>query len=140
MAMKEEELSEYLQKVLKSLRQSSEKLDCDIADALYYADSAEDFQGRVSNEMDKLISDIKRVKKMVTNGKEKDVTMPGMMTVEDAQQIAFETLRSVAILSGWENFKDLVGRELDITDGMIDSAVDLLFSDENITCVYADNC
>jgi len=53
------------------------------------------------------------------------------MTVEEARQIAFEALRAIATQCGWEHIKDLIGRELDITDEMIDDAVALLFPEEN---------
>lgn len=53
------------------------------------------------------------------------------MTEDEARQIAFEALRAIATQYGWEHIKDLVGRELDITDDVIDSAVALLFPNEN---------
>lgn len=53
------------------------------------------------------------------------------MTEDEARQIAFEALRAIATQYGWEHIKDLIGRELDITDDAIDNAVALLFPNEN---------
>lgn len=128
--MKQEELPKYLQNVLKSLRHSPGTIDYDITDSLDNANSVEDFQERVSHAMDELIGEAHCVKKMIVGEEEQGSHMSVVLTVDDARQIAFETLRSVATLPGWENFKDLVGRELDVTDEMLDQAVDLIFSDE----------
>jgi hypothetical protein len=130
MIMKEEELPEYLQNILRQLKHSSGIINYDITYSLYGANSVEDFQERVSEAMNNLIGKAECVKKMIVGNKEQVSPMSEVLTVEDARQIAFETLRSVATLPGWENFKDLVGRELDITDEIIDQAVRLLFSDD----------
>ena len=53
------------------------------------------------------------------------------LTVEEAQLIAFEALRSLVTQNGWEDIKDMVGRQLDVTDEVLDQAVHLLFSDKN---------
>lgn len=53
------------------------------------------------------------------------------LTIDEARQIAFEALRAVTMTPGWEDTKDLIGRELDITDEIMDRAVGLLFSDKN---------
>lgn len=128
--MKEEELSEHLQNVLRQLRHSSGTIDYDITDSLDNANSVEDFRERVSEAMNNLIGEAECVKKMIVGDKEEGSLMSVTLTVDDARQIAFETLRAVAALPGWESFKDLVGRELDITDEMIDQAVGLLFSED----------
>lgn len=80
--------------------------------------------------MNNLIGEAECVKKMIVSNKEQGSVVSEEITVDDARQIAFETLRYVAILPDWENFKDLVGRELDITDEIIDQAVSLLFSED----------
>jgi len=126
--MKEEELPANLQSALYQLKNSSSTIECDLEDALSNANSVEEFQERVSDAMNGLIGEAESVKKMILGDKEQESALSETLTINDARQIAFETLRSVATLSGWENFKDLVGRELDITDEMIDQAVDLLFS------------
>jgi len=128
--MKKEELPKYLQNVLTSLRHSSGTIDYDINDSLDNANSVEDFQERLSHAMDELISEAYCVKNMIVGEEVQGSPMSVVLTVDDARQIAFETLRSVATLPGWENFKDLVGRELDVTDKILDQAVDLIFSDE----------
>lgn len=128
--MKEEELPEYLQKVLRNLGHGSGTIDYDITDALYNANCVEDFRDRVCDSMNSLISEAECVKKMVVDEEEKGSTVHKVLTIDEAQQIACETLRCVATLHGWENFKDLVGRELDITDEIIDKAAELLFSEE----------
>jgi hypothetical protein len=126
--MKEEELPANLQSALYKIKNSSSTIECDLEDALSCANSVEEFQERVSGAMNCLIGEAESVKKMILGDKEQESVSSETLTINDARQIAFETLRSVATLSGWENFKDLVGRELDITDEMIDQAVDLLFS------------
>lgn len=126
--MKEKELPANLQNALYQLKNSSSTIACDLEDALSSADSVKEFQERVSVAMNGLIGEAESVKKMILGDKEQELALSETLTINDARQIAFETLRSVATLSGWENFKDLVGRELDITDEMIDQAVDLLFS------------
>jgi hypothetical protein len=128
--MKEEELPEYLQNVLRQLKHGSGTIDYDITDSLDNANSVEDFQERLSEAMNSLIGEAECVKKMIVGNKKQGFAVSGEITVDDARQIAFETLRSVATLPDWENFKDLVGRELDITDEIIDQAVRLLFSDD----------
>ena len=128
--MKEEELPVNLQNVLLRLRKSSATIDCDIEGALDNANCVEDFQKRVSHTMDSLISEAESVKKMFVGDKQQESTLSVSLTVDDARQIAFETLRAVVTSPGWENFKDLVGRELDITDEMLDQAVGLLFSED----------
>lgn len=129
--MREEELPVYFKNALRNLRQSSGTIDYDINDALDNATSVEDFQERVSQAMNSLIGEAESVKKMISGDKERRSAVPGALTIDDARQVAFETLRYVATLPGWENFKDLVGRELDITDEIIDQAVDLLFSEDD---------
>lgn len=128
--MKEEELPEYLQNMLRQLKHSSGTIDYDITDPLDNASSVEDFQERVSETMNNLIGEAECVKKTIVGNEEQVSPMSEVLTVDDARQIAFETLRSVATLPGWEGFKDLVGRELDITDEIIDQAVSLLFSED----------
>lgn len=136
--MKEGELPEYLQDALRNLRHSSGSVDYDISDSLYNAESVEDFKDRISIAMNNLIGEAECVKKTLANNianigneeiEEKD-HIAGKITIEDAKQIAFETLRIAAGQYGWENFKDFVGRELDITDETIDQAVGLLFSED----------
>lgn len=126
--MKKEELPENLQNALKNLRHSSGTIDYDITDSLDNANCLGDFQDRVSQAMDNLIAEAECVKKVAGEKGQESVSI--VLTVGEARQIAFETLRSVATLPGWENFKDLVGRELDLTDEILDQAVILLFSDE----------
>ena len=125
--MKKEELPAYLQNVLCHLRNSSSTICCDIEDALSRANCVEDFQENVSNTMNNIIGEAECVKKMIAGEKDEGSPMSGMLTVDDARQIAFETLRFISTLPGWESFKDLVGEELDLTDEMIDQAVGLLF-------------
>lgn len=69
----------------------------------------------------------------IEEGKDKHAKVVAVieMTKDEAQQIAFEALRAIATQCGWEHIKDLIGRELDITDDMIDNAVALLFPEEN---------
>lgn len=128
--MEQEELPEYLQDVLKHLGPGSATIDRDITDALYNANCVEDFKDNVSSAMSTLISEAECVKKMIVGEEEQIPVVHGEMTVGDARQIAFETLRSVSTLPDWESFKDLVGRELDVTDEIIDQAVRLLFSED----------
>jgi hypothetical protein len=130
--MKKEELPENLQTVIRNLIHGSGTIDYDITESLDNATSVEDFRERVSDAMNSLIGEAECVKKTIAGDKEKKSPMPGVLTVDDARQIAFETLRYVTILPGWENFKDLVGRELDITDETMDQAVGLLFSEDDI--------
>jgi hypothetical protein len=127
--MKEEELPEYLRNVLKSLGSGSAIIDRDITDALCNANCVEDFKDNVSCAMNTLISEAECVKKMIIGKKDEESPVPGVLTVDDARQIAFETLRYVTTSPGWENFKDFVGEELDITDETMDEAVGLLFSE-----------
>ncbi|MGB8218679.1 MAG: hypothetical protein WCE94_15380 [Candidatus Methanoperedens sp.] len=54
------------------------------------------------------------------------------MSVKEAQGIAFEALRAIVKNSDFYNMKDLVGRELDITDEILDESVEVLFSKPNI--------
>ncbi len=131
--MKEEELPKHLQDVLKNLKHGSITIDCDITDSLNNADSVKDFQKRVSNAMDNIIGEAEYLKKNIVSDKEQKSIASEILTIEDARQVAFETLRSVVTLHGWENIKDLVGRQLDMTDEMLDQAVNLLFSDKNKT-------
>lgn len=130
--MKEEDLPGYLQNVLKHLKHSSATIDCDITDALYNASCVEDFKDNVSSAMNTLISEAECVKKMIAGEEEKESPISEGLTVADARQIAFETLRYVVTQPDLENFKDLVGRELDITDEILDQAVGLLFSEDKI--------
>ena len=48
------------------------------------------------------------------------------VTLTEAQRIAYATLEAIATQPDWEHIKDLVGRELDITDEVIDEAVKAL--------------
>lgn len=52
-----------------------------------------------------------------------------MITAEEAQSIAAETLRIVACRQDHfaENMREYIGRELDLTDGALLDAVDVLF-------------
>lgn len=59
----------------------------------------------------------------------KETVVPVELTVEEARQMAFETLRVVATMPGLEHIKDLIGRELDVSDELMDRAVALLFQD-----------
>lgn len=59
----------------------------------------------------------------------KETTVPLKLTVDEARQIAFEALRVVTTMPGLEDIKDLIGRELDISDELMEHAVALLFSD-----------
>lgn len=126
--MEEKDLPEYLRNALKHLGSGSATIDCDITNALYNANCVEDFKDNVSSAMNTLISEAECVKKMVAGEKGEESPVSGALTVDDARQIAFATLRYVATTPDLENFKDLVGRELDITDEVLDQAVDLLFS------------
>ena len=125
--MKEEELPANLRNVLYQLKYSSATIDYGINDSLDNATSVEDFQERLSVAMNKLIGEAECVKKKIVGEKDEGSSMSEILTVDDARQIAFETLRFVSILPGWESFKNLVGEELDLTDEMIDQAVGLLF-------------
>jgi hypothetical protein len=128
--MEERELPANLQNMLLRLRKSSATISCDIEDVLNNANCVEDFKERVSHAMDSLIGEAESVKKMFVDDKQQESTLSESLTVDDARQIAFETLRVVSRLDGWGSFKDLVGRELDITDEMLDQAVGLLFSED----------
>lgn len=130
--MKEEELPEYFQNVLRQIRHSSGTIYSVIIDSLYNADCVEDFQERASDAMNNLIGDAECIKKMIIVDEMKESTMNKDLTIEDARQIAFETLRYVVTNPDLENFKDLVGRELDTTDDILEMAVGLLFLDENV--------
>lgn len=59
----------------------------------------------------------------------KETIVPVQLTIEEARQMAFETLRVIATMPGLEHIKDLVGRELDVSDELMDNAVTLLFKD-----------
>lgn len=50
------------------------------------------------------------------------------MDLKEAHGIADETLRAIATNPDFYNVKDLIGRELDITDEILDEAVEVLFS------------
>jgi hypothetical protein len=54
------------------------------------------------------------------------------MSKDEAQGIANEALRAIATDPGFYNLKDLIGRELDITDVTLDEAVKVLFSKTEI--------
>jgi hypothetical protein len=54
------------------------------------------------------------------------VKIEKQVTLKEAQRIAFAALEAIATQHGWENVKDLVGRELDITDDVLDQAVAVL--------------
>lgn len=59
----------------------------------------------------------------------RETVVPVKLTEEEARQMAFETLRVVATMQGLEHIKDLIGRELDVSDELMDRAVALLFKD-----------
>lgn len=50
------------------------------------------------------------------------------MDLKEAHGIADEALRAIATNPDFYNLKDLIGRELDITDEILDEAVEVLFS------------
>jgi hypothetical protein len=50
------------------------------------------------------------------------------MDLKEAHGIADESLRAIATNPDFYNLKDLIGRELDITDEILDEAVEVLFS------------
>ncbi len=50
------------------------------------------------------------------------------MDLKEAHGIAEEALRAIATNPDFYNLKDLIGRELDITDEILDEAVEVLFS------------
>ncbi len=49
------------------------------------------------------------------------------MNLKEAQGIANETLRIIVTHIDCEDFKDFIGRELDITDETLDEAVTKIF-------------
>jgi hypothetical protein len=51
-----------------------------------------------------------------------------VISKEEAQGIANEALRAIATNPDFNNLKDLIGRELDITDKILDEAVKVLFN------------
>ncbi len=51
-----------------------------------------------------------------------------VMDIKEAHGIANEALRAIATNPDLYNLKDLIGRELDITDEILDEAVEVLFS------------
>lgn len=51
-----------------------------------------------------------------------------MMDLKEAHGIADESLRAIATNPDFYNLKDLIGRELDIMDEILDEAVEVLFS------------
>ena len=53
------------------------------------------------------------------------------MNKTEAQGIANEALRVITTNPDFNNLKDLIGRELDITDETLDEAVDVLFNRPN---------
>ncbi len=55
-----------------------------------------------------------------------------VMTKDEAQGIANETLRAITTNPDFYNLKDLIGRELDTTDETLDEAVKKLFSKTEI--------
>ena len=61
----------------------------------------------------------------------RETNVPLKLTKEEAQQMAFEALRVVVTMPGLEHIKDLIGRELDTSDELMDRAVALLFSEDN---------
>ncbi len=60
----------------------------------------------------------------------REMCVPLQLTKEEARQMAFETLRVIVTMPGLEHIKDLIGRELDISDELMDCAVELLFSED----------
>lgn len=61
----------------------------------------------------------------------KETNMSLQLTKEEAQQMAYEALRVVVTMHGLEHIKDLIGRELDTSDELMNRAVALLFSEDN---------
>lgn len=55
-----------------------------------------------------------------------------VMNKAEAQGIANEALRAIVINPDFNNLKDLIGRELDITDETLDEAIKVLFSKSEI--------
>ncbi len=55
-----------------------------------------------------------------------------VMSKDEAQGIANEALMAIATNPGFNDLKDLIGRELDITDETLDEAVKVLFSKPEI--------
>jgi hypothetical protein len=51
-----------------------------------------------------------------------------VMELKEAQGVANEALRAIATNPDFNNLKDVIGRELDITDEILDEAVKVLFS------------
>ena len=60
----------------------------------------------------------------------RETSIPVQLTKEEAQQMAFEALRFIVTMPGLEHIKDLIGRELDTSDELMDRAVELLFSED----------
>jgi hypothetical protein len=130
--MREEDLPAHFKNILEDLKNYSGTIENDITDEMNSASSVEDFKIRVFKVIDDLIKEAEYIKKMIVGDKEEVLSTDETLNIDDARQIAFETLRVVATLPGWESFKDLVGRELDITDEIMDQAVGILFSDNEI--------
>ena len=55
-----------------------------------------------------------------------------VMDEKEAREIANEALRTIVANPDFNNMKDLIGRELDVTDKMLDEAVKVLFDKQDI--------
>jgi len=55
------------------------------------------------------------------------------ISLKEARSIADATLEAISSQKDWEHIKDLVGRELDLTDGIIDQAVETLNNHDHNT-------